>query len=119
MFFKKISDSCIWPENICCFRVHSADHYLQEAKKLKHNADALVRLSATGIFTYETEMSVAACKKVTEWTISFVSCNSVLTHVRAALPHRTIALILAQNLNKMILLLLITSMMASIYLEVR
>lgn len=23
-------------------RVHSADHYLQEAKKLKHNADALV-----------------------------------------------------------------------------
>lgn len=26
-----------------CFRVHSADHYLQEAKKLKHNADALVR----------------------------------------------------------------------------
>lgn len=25
-----------------CCRVHSADHYLQEAKKLKHNADALV-----------------------------------------------------------------------------
>lgn len=25
-------------------RVNSADHYLQEAKKLKHNADALVRV---------------------------------------------------------------------------
>lgn len=32
------------------------------------------------------------------------------THVRAALPHWTIALIPAQTLNKTILLLLITSM---------
>lgn len=31
-----------------CFRVHSADHYLQEAKKLKHNADALVSAGERG-----------------------------------------------------------------------
>ncbi|PIO38212.1 hypothetical protein AB205_0070830, partial [Aquarana catesbeiana] len=30
-------------------RNHSADHYLQEAKKLKHNADALVRLPKDNI----------------------------------------------------------------------
>lgn len=31
----------IYDENLPC-RNYSADHYLQEAKKLKHNADALV-----------------------------------------------------------------------------
>lgn len=31
----------------CCSRVHSADYYMQEAKRLKHKADALVRYSIT------------------------------------------------------------------------
>lgn len=29
----------------CFFRVHNADYYMQEAKKLKHKADALVGFS--------------------------------------------------------------------------
>lgn len=32
------------------FRVHNADYYMQEAKKLKHKADALVRLKI-GLYT--------------------------------------------------------------------
>ncbi|XP_016410902.1 LOW QUALITY PROTEIN: AF4/FMR2 family member 4-like [Sinocyclocheilus rhinocerous] len=44
--------------------VHSADHYLQEAKKLKHNADALVRNLDLGIpwhfFLYSQEKSSKA-----------------------------------------------------------
>lgn len=34
------------------YRVHSADHYLQEAKKLKHNADALVGSGERGSLEY-------------------------------------------------------------------
>lgn len=32
------------------FRVHNADYYMQEAKKLKHKADALVRLKIQYFF---------------------------------------------------------------------
>lgn len=33
------------------FRVHNADYYMQEAKKLKHKADALVRLKIQYFFS--------------------------------------------------------------------
>lgn len=31
-----------WNNWFCLFRLHNADYYMQEAKKLKHKADALV-----------------------------------------------------------------------------
>lgn len=33
-----------WKRLFCLFRVHNADYYMQDAKKLKHKADALVGL---------------------------------------------------------------------------
>uniref|UniRef100_G3QBZ8 AF4/FMR2 family, member 4 n=2 Tax=Gasterosteus aculeatus aculeatus TaxID=481459 RepID=G3QBZ8_GASAC len=48
-------------------RVHSADHYLQEAKKLKHNADALVRLDRFEKAVYYLDA-----------VVSFIECGNAL-----------------------------------------
>lgn len=38
----KRGNNDFWKSLFCLFRVHNADYYMQEAKKLKHKADALV-----------------------------------------------------------------------------
>ncbi|KAK7130590.1 hypothetical protein R3I94_015911 [Phoxinus phoxinus] len=48
-------------------RIHSADHYLQEAKKLKHNADALVRMDRFEKAVYYLDA-----------VVSFIECGNAL-----------------------------------------
>ncbi|XP_041864600.1 AF4/FMR2 family member 4 isoform X2 [Melanotaenia boesemani] len=47
-------------------RVHSADHYLQEAKKLKHNADALVDRFDKAVFYLDAVVSFIECGNALE-----------------------------------------------------
>ncbi|CAI5643043.1 unnamed protein product [Oreochromis niloticus] len=47
-------------------RVHSADHYLQEAKKLKHNADALFDRFDKAVFYLDAVVSFIECGNALE-----------------------------------------------------
>ncbi|XP_077448346.1 AF4/FMR2 family member 4 isoform X1 [Stigmatopora argus] len=47
-------------------RVHSADHYLQEAKKLKHNADALLDRFEKAIYYLDAVVSFIECGNALE-----------------------------------------------------
>ncbi|XP_034033921.1 AF4/FMR2 family member 4 isoform X2 [Thalassophryne amazonica] len=47
-------------------RVHSADHYLQEAKKLKHNADALMDRFEKAIYYLDAVVSFIECGNALE-----------------------------------------------------
>ncbi|XP_017276850.1 AF4/FMR2 family member 4 isoform X2 [Kryptolebias marmoratus] len=47
-------------------RVYSADHYLQEAKKLKHNADALVNRFVKAVFYLDAVVSFIECGNALE-----------------------------------------------------
>ncbi|XP_024121485.1 AF4/FMR2 family member 4 isoform X1 [Oryzias melastigma] len=47
-------------------RVHSADHYLQEAKKLKHNADALVNRFEKAVYYLDAVVSFIECGNALE-----------------------------------------------------
>uniref|UniRef100_A0A8P4KP48 AF4/FMR2 family, member 4 n=1 Tax=Dicentrarchus labrax TaxID=13489 RepID=A0A8P4KP48_DICLA len=49
-----------------CFRVHSADHYLQEAKKLKHNADALLDRFEKAVYYLDAVVSFIECGNALE-----------------------------------------------------
>uniref|UniRef100_A0A3Q2ZHH5 ALF transcription elongation factor 4 n=1 Tax=Hippocampus comes TaxID=109280 RepID=A0A3Q2ZHH5_HIPCM len=49
-----------------CFRAHSADHYLQEAKKLKHNADALLDRFEKAIYYLDAVVSFIECGNALE-----------------------------------------------------
>uniref|UniRef100_A0A673AVS1 AF4/FMR2 family, member 4 n=1 Tax=Sphaeramia orbicularis TaxID=375764 RepID=A0A673AVS1_9TELE len=48
------------------FRVHSADHYLQEAKKLKHNADALLDRFEKAVYYLDAVVSFIECGNALE-----------------------------------------------------
>uniref|UniRef100_A0A8B9KR24 AF4/FMR2 family, member 4 n=1 Tax=Astyanax mexicanus TaxID=7994 RepID=A0A8B9KR24_ASTMX len=48
------------------FRVHSADHYLQEAKKLKHNADALMDRFEKAVNYLDAVVSFIECGNALE-----------------------------------------------------
>uniref|UniRef100_A0A3Q3MRV6 AF4/FMR2 family, member 4 n=1 Tax=Labrus bergylta TaxID=56723 RepID=A0A3Q3MRV6_9LABR len=52
--------------NCFCFRVHSADHYLQEAKKLKHNADALLDRFDKAVYYLDAVVSFVECGNALE-----------------------------------------------------
>uniref|UniRef100_A0A673LJ17 AF4/FMR2 family member 4 n=1 Tax=Sinocyclocheilus rhinocerous TaxID=307959 RepID=A0A673LJ17_9TELE len=47
-------------------RVHSADHYLQEAKKLKHNADALMDRFEKAVYYLDAVVSFIECGNALE-----------------------------------------------------
>ncbi|XP_029956158.1 AF4/FMR2 family member 4 isoform X2 [Salarias fasciatus] len=47
-------------------RVHSADHYLQEAKKLKHNADALLDRFEKAVYYLDAVVSFIECGNALE-----------------------------------------------------
>ncbi|XP_034062463.1 AF4/FMR2 family member 4 isoform X6 [Gymnodraco acuticeps] len=47
-------------------RVHSADHYLQEAKKLKHNADALLDRFEKAVYYLDAVVSFVECGNALE-----------------------------------------------------
>lgn len=47
-------------------RVHSADHYLQEAKKLKHNADALTNRFEKAVYYLDAVVSFIECGNALE-----------------------------------------------------
>lgn len=47
-------------------RVHSADHYLQEAKKLKHNADALMDRFEKAVYYLDAVVSFVECGNALE-----------------------------------------------------
>uniref|UniRef100_A0A3B3ZTK5 AF4/FMR2 C-terminal homology domain-containing protein n=1 Tax=Periophthalmus magnuspinnatus TaxID=409849 RepID=A0A3B3ZTK5_9GOBI len=49
-----------------CCRVHSADHYLQEAKKLKHNADALLDRFEKAVYYLDAVVSFIECGNALE-----------------------------------------------------
>ncbi|XP_059398258.1 AF4/FMR2 family member 4 isoform X1 [Carassius carassius] len=63
-------------------RVHSADHYLQEAKKLKHNADALFNIESdtTGaLLTRSTWMDrFEKAVYYLDAVVSFIECGNAL-----------------------------------------
>ncbi|XP_016377734.1 AF4/FMR2 family member 4-like [Sinocyclocheilus rhinocerous] len=63
-------------------RVHSADHYLQEAKKLKHNADALfyIESDTTGaLLTRSTWMDrFEKAVYYLDAVVSFIECGNAL-----------------------------------------
>ncbi|XP_077329328.1 AF4/FMR2 family member 4 isoform X1 [Lithobates pipiens] len=58
-------------------RNHSADHYLQEAKKLKHNADALVRLPKDNICSNRSDRFEKAVYYL-DAVVSFIECGNAL-----------------------------------------
>ncbi|KAG1930868.1 AF4/FMR2 family member 4 isoform X3 [Pimephales promelas] len=47
-------------------RIHSADHYLQEAKKLKHNADALMDRFEKAVYYLDAVVSFIECGNALE-----------------------------------------------------
>uniref|UniRef100_A0A8C2WF09 ALF transcription elongation factor 4 n=1 Tax=Cyclopterus lumpus TaxID=8103 RepID=A0A8C2WF09_CYCLU len=49
-----------------CQLVHSADHYLQEAKKLKHNADALLDRFEKAVYYLDAVVSFIECGNALE-----------------------------------------------------
>uniref|UniRef100_A0A8C9WMX2 ALF transcription elongation factor 4 n=1 Tax=Scleropages formosus TaxID=113540 RepID=A0A8C9WMX2_SCLFO len=53
-------------EHKLCFRMHSADHYLQEAKKLKHNADALMDRFEKAVYYLDAVVSFIECGNALE-----------------------------------------------------
>ncbi|GAA6099681.1 AF4/FMR2 family member 4 isoform X1, partial [Tachysurus ichikawai] len=55
-----------WSQLIFVFRVHSADHYLQEAKKLKHNADALMDRFEKAVYYLDAVVSFIECGNALE-----------------------------------------------------
>lgn len=70
-----------WSAFLCSYRVHSADHYLQEAKKLKHNADALVRISLFHLRWWITKTSHWPVKvAIAEITIGVTCCAKTKSH---------------------------------------
>uniref|UniRef100_A0A8C7X8Y3 AF4/FMR2 family, member 4 n=1 Tax=Oryzias sinensis TaxID=183150 RepID=A0A8C7X8Y3_9TELE len=58
--------STVFDMQIWFHRVHSADHYLQEAKKLKHNADALVNRFEKAVYYLDAVVSFIECGNALE-----------------------------------------------------